>query len=150
MPVPANDNAPSFVTFARACTQSTPPVRRVSVTTFMVLEKTASPNEWDGNFLPLLSSVTSPHIRWSPERRKVPSRDPPAFSRAFQKREPHPSPLQFAFFSNCDTADIVDEMKAEMTSNGFVVAKLPSRCSVVANTNGFNDTAEALPVRSSC
>ena len=33
-------------------------VRRVFVTTFMVLEKTHSPNEWDGNFLPLLSSVT--------------------------------------------------------------------------------------------
>jgi hypothetical protein len=33
-------------------------VRRVFVTTFMVLEKTNSPNEWDGNFLPLLSSVT--------------------------------------------------------------------------------------------
>jgi hypothetical protein len=46
--------------------------------------------------------------------------------------------------------DIVDEMRAKMTSNGFAVGKLPSSCGVVANTNGCNDTADAMPVRSSC
>jgi hypothetical protein len=46
--------------------------------------------------------------------------------------------------------DIVDEIRAKMTSNGFAVAKLLSSCGVVANTNGFNDTGDVLPVRSSC
>jgi len=33
-----------------------------------------------------------------------------------------------------------------MMSNGLVAAKLPSRYGVVANTNGFNETADASPV----
>ena len=47
------------------------------------------------------------------------------------------------------TRGIVDEMKAEMISNGSVVAKRSSRCAVVTTACDFNDTADALPVRSS-
>jgi hypothetical protein len=51
------------------------------------------------------------------------------------------------------TRGIVDEMKAEMISKGFMVAR-SSRCGDVTitcdfNTCDFNDTADALPVRSS-
>ena len=45
-----------FVSHLRAI--DTPPIRCVSPATFIVLEKTHSPNEWGGSFLPLLSSVT--------------------------------------------------------------------------------------------
>ena len=45
--------------------------------------------------------------------------------------------------------DIVDEMNAEMISNGFVVVKPRSRFGVAANTYERTDTADASPVRSS-
>ena len=45
--------------------------------------------------------------------------------------------------------DILDAMKAEIISNEFVVASGLLGCGVGASKSGFNDTAEAFPVRSS-